>query len=61
MQQRRFTRFTNDCSKKAENRAKAISLFLMHYNFCRPHATLIKPNGGIQTTPAMAERLTRHA
>jgi hypothetical protein len=32
----------------------------MFYNFCRPHQTLTKANGGIKTTPAMAAGLTDH-
>ena len=54
MGMRRFTRLTNGFSKKAENHAHAVSLYFMHYNFCRPHATLTKAAGGIHTTPAMA-------
>jgi IS1 family transposase len=60
MQQRRFTRLANAFSKKAENHAHAVSLFFMHYNFCRPHQTLTKANGGIRTTPAMAAGLTTY-
>jgi IS1 family transposase len=61
MQQRRFTRLTNAFSKKAENHAHAVSLFFMHYNFCRPHATLTKQHPQhYPTTPAMAAGLTDH-
>ena len=60
MQQRRFTRLTNGFSKKAENHAHAVSLYFMHYNFCRAHQTLTKEAGGIKTTPAMAAGLTGH-
>jgi len=61
MQQRRFTRLTNAFSKKAENHAHAVSLFFMHYNFCRPHATLTKQHAQhYPTTPAMAAGLTDH-
>jgi IS1 family transposase len=42
MQQRRFTRLTNAFSKKAENHAHAVSLFFLHYNYCRPHQTLTR-------------------
>lgn len=61
MQMRRFTRLTNAFSKKAENHAHAVSLHFMHYNFCRPHATLTKahPNR-YPTTPAMAAGVTDH-
>lgn len=60
MQMRRFTRLTNGFSKKAENHAHAVSLYFMHYNFCRPHATLTKAAKGVKTTPAMAARVTDH-
>jgi IS1 family transposase len=53
MGMRRFTRLTNGFSKKIENLAHAVSLHYMHYNFCRPHATLTKRYGK-PTTPAMA-------
>lgn len=58
MGNRRFTRLSNAFSKKAENHAHAVSLFFMHYNFCRAHETLTKANGGIKTTPAMAAGIT---
>jgi IS1 family transposase len=60
MAMRRFTRLTNGHSKKAENHAHAVSLHFMHYNFCRPHATLTKRHRGIKTTPAMEIGLTDH-
>ncbi len=37
MASRRFTRLTNGFSKKLENHAAAVSLFVTHYNFCRVH------------------------
>jgi IS1 family transposase len=58
MQMRRFTRLTNAFSKKLENHMHAISLHFMYYNYCRPHSTLTKANGGIYKTPAMAAQLT---
>ena len=58
MQMRRFTRLTNAFSKKLENHLYAISLHFMFYNYCRPHGTLTKANGGLKTTPAMAAGLT---
>src|SRR6266511_1092680 len=58
MQQRRFTRLTNAFSKKAENHAHAVSLFFLHYNYCRPHQALTKAANGTKTTPAMASGLT---
>lgn len=60
MNMRRFTRLTNAFSKKLENHAHAVSLHFMNYNFCRPHLTLTKANGGIHTTPAMAARVADH-
>ena len=58
MQSRRFTRLTNAFSKKAENHAHAVSLFFLHYNYCRPHQTLTKAANSVKTTPAMAAGLT---
>ena len=60
MGNRRFTRLTNAFSKKAENHAHAVSLMFFFYNYCRPHMTLTKPNGGIKTTPAMAAGISNH-
>ena len=48
MSQRRFTRLTNGYSKRVENHAAAVALFVANYNFCRPHEAL---KG---RTPAMA-------
>ena len=47
MGMRRFTRLTNGFSKKVENRAAAVALYFMWYNFGRKHMTL-------KTTPAIA-------
>ena len=52
---RRFTRLTNGFSKKVENRAHAVSLHFMHYNFARSHQSL-----GKRVTPAMAAGIERH-
>lgn len=60
MGMRRFTRLTNAFSKKAENHAHAVSLYFMHYNFCKAHGTLTKAAGGVKQTPAMAAGLTDH-
>jgi IS1 family transposase len=51
MQNRRFTRLTNAFSKKAENHAYSVALFVMFYNFCRIHKTL-------RVTPAMEAGVT---
>ena len=47
MSSRRFTRLTNAFSKKLENHAAAVSLYVSHYNLCRVHEAL-------RTTPAVA-------
>lgn len=47
MASRRFTRLTNGFSKKLENHAAAVSLYVAHYNLCRWHET-------IRGTPAEA-------
>jgi hypothetical protein len=45
MASRRFTRLTNGFSKKLDNHAAAVSLYVAHYNLCRYHET-------IRATPA---------
>ena len=60
MNVRRLTRLTTGFSKKLENHAHAMSIYFMHYNFCRSHETLTKAKGGIKTTPAMAAGVTDH-
>ncbi|MHA1545458.1 MAG: IS1 family transposase, partial [Alphaproteobacteria bacterium] len=47
MGMRRFTRLTNAFSKKLENHFHMLSLYFVHYNFCRMHKTL-------RMSPAMA-------
>ena len=47
MSVRRFTRLTNAFSKKLENHIHMLSIYFVHYNFCRIHKTL-------KITPAMA-------
>ena len=54
MGMRRFTRLTNEFSKKIENLTHAVSLHYMHYNFARRHQSL----GG--QTPAMAAGIADH-
>jgi hypothetical protein len=44
---RRFTRLTNGFSKRLENHAADVSLYVAHYNLCRVHEAL-------RTTPAVA-------
>ena len=53
MASRRFTRLTNAFSKKSENHAAAVSLYVAHYNFCRVHER-------IRTTPAAALGIADH-
>jgi len=50
---RRFTRLTNAFSKKLENHIHALSIYFMHYNFCRIHQSL-------RVTPAMAAGVSTH-
>ena len=40
MGMRRFTRLTNAFSKKIENHLHMLSLYFVHYNFCRIHKSL---------------------
>lgn len=47
MGNRRFTRLTNAFSKKIENHLHMLSLYFVHYNFCRVHKSL-------RMSPAMA-------
>lgn len=49
---RRYTRLTNAHSKKIENHCHAIAIFMLFYNYARPHQSL----GG--ETPAQASGLT---
>lgn len=51
MSMRRFTRLTNGFSKKIHNHVHMLSLYFVHYNFCRMHKSL-------RMSPAMAAGLT---
>ena len=51
MSMRRFTRLTNEFSKRPEYLAHSAALHFMYYNFCRIHQTL-------RVTPAMAAGVT---
>jgi IS1 family transposase len=53
MSSRRFTRLTNGFSKKLENHAAAVGLYVAHYNLCRVHETT-------RTAPAMALGVADH-
>jgi len=53
MASRRFTRLTNGFSKKLENHAAAVALYVAHYNLCRVHEAL-------RITPAMAVGVADH-
>jgi IS1 transposase len=50
---RRFTRLALGFSKKLENLAASVALYVAHHNFCRLHGSL---NG----TPAMAAGVAGH-
>ena len=51
MGMRRFTRLTNAFSKKLENHLHMLSLYFVHYNFCRIHKAH-------KVSPAMAAGVT---
>ncbi len=57
MGMRRYTRKTNAFSKKVWNHSCAVNLYMVHYNFCRPHRALAKAAHGKPTTPAMVADL----
>ena len=50
---RRFTRLTNEFSRKVKKHIYAVTIHFMRYNFCRMHSTL-------RATPAMETGLTNH-
>lgn len=51
---KRFVRLGTGFSKKLENHAAAVSLYVAHYNLCRVHESL-------KTTPGMALGIADHA
>lgn len=53
-QQKRYARLTNGHSKKLENHGHATSLYVVFYNYCRPHQAL---DG---KTPSQASGLADH-
>lgn len=57
MMLRRFTRLTNAYSKSWDHHRAATALFILVYNFVRPHQTLTERANGLKTTPAMASGL----
>lgn len=54
---KRYTRRTLAFSRKLENHAAQVALFMYAYNFVQPHRTLTR-KGGPPTTPAMAAGVT---
>ena len=54
MGQRRYTRLSNGFSRRLMNHCASLALFLLHYNFIRPHLSLANP---YPRTPAMAAGL----
>jgi hypothetical protein len=50
MANKRFGRLTNGFSKKLEQHAASVSLYVAHYNLCRVHESL-------RTTPAVAQKI----
>ncbi len=53
MSMRRFTRLTNGLSKKVDNHAASVALYMMFYNFGRKHTTL-------GTAPAVKAGIADH-
>lgn len=59
MSMRRFSRLTIAFSRKLENHAAQVALYVYYYNFIKPHRTL-KEKGEGHRTPAMAAGVARH-
>ena len=62
MGMRRFIRLTNAFSKKIENHLHMLSLYFVHYNFCRTHKSLrMSPAmaAGVSDTPRDMEWVVR--
>jgi len=57
MGMKRMTRRTNALSKSAPHFVYAVSIYLVYYNWIRPHRTLTERRRGLETTPAMAAGL----
>ncbi len=55
---RRYMRKTTGFSKKRENHIYHTAIHVLHYNWVRPHSTLVEKLG-VATTPAMAAGLAR--
>ena len=51
MSMRRYTRKSNGFSKRVRNHCASLALYVLYYNFCRPHLSLRNP---YPRTPAMA-------
>ena len=54
---RRYTRRTKALSKKLLNLQCALAVYMVHYNFGRPHHTLTKAAHGKPAAPAIAAGL----
>jgi hypothetical protein len=53
----RFTRLTNEFSKKIENHIAAVAIHFMNHSFARPHKTFANP---YPRTPAMDAGVADH-
>ena len=57
MSMRRYTRRTNAYSKRIRQHRASLALYVLYYNFCRPHLSLKNP---YPRTPAMAAGVDTH-